>query len=164
MCTQTQECLWCSDNLWGKPYEPLSRESCHKQEVTLSGAFVWSGLSGALHYCSCACIAFYERQRPEQGRPVCLAVSALRVPLGIKETQPDGTASMSSFSNVSWGEQWIGVNEVGGRTDDFGIWRHWVMKWRWGTYKKEGGGNWEKETQIVWTGNNGMNCLRQLQV
>lgn len=157
MCTQTQECLWSSDGLRGKPYEPLSRESCYKQEVTLSGAFVWSGPSGALHDCSCACIAIHERQRPERGRPLCLAVSALRVPLVIKETQPDGRASLSSFSSVTWGGQWPGANGVGGRTNDFGIWRHLVMC-------KEGGDYWEKGNQIVWTGNNGMNCLCQLQV
>ena len=57
----------------------------------------------SLEHCTVAVvlfIVFHERQRPEQGRPVCLAVSALRVPLVIKEAQPDGRALTSSFSSV----------------------------------------------------------------
>lgn len=162
MCTQTQECLWCSDNLWEKTLWTPFRESCHKQEVTLSGAFVWSGTSER-HYCSCACIAFYERQRPEQGRPVCLAVSALRVPLGVKK--PNLTArlqwavsAMWAGENSDWGlMRWeeermtLGFEDIG-----------WWSEGR-GTYKRRRVAAAGKGLSCV-DGNNGMNCLRQLQV
>lgn len=152
MCTHTHEFLWCSSDLRGKPYWPLSGESCYRHEILFQRpeTAIWNGFSRVLSYSSGAFIVIRERQRPEQCRPVCSAVSAHRVPTVIIQIQPDSRALISSFIHMTWGEQ-SDQGLMSGRKNGW----FWEVK-TFGDEEKvrymqewggEGGGSWEKETQ-----------------
>ena len=74
----------------------------YRHEILLSEMSFWNGLWTLRAAADDeAFVILSEIQRPGQGRPVGLAVSARRAPPVMKKPQLDGPAFISSFSDVT---------------------------------------------------------------